>query len=59
MTKSADGGGRHTPRVLIVLESGENKVLVRYSSAITRAQEITVAASPVRSKIDEGAPKVE
>jgi hypothetical protein len=52
-------GGQHSPQARFALEPGTYKVLVRYSSGITRAREITVAASPVRSKIDDDAPKVE
>jgi hypothetical protein len=48
-------GGQPAPLAHFALEPGTYQVRVRYSSGVTRVQEITVASSPLRSLIDETA----
>jgi hypothetical protein len=56
----SDGrGGQHAPQARFALEPGAYRVLVRYTSGITRVREITVASAPVRSRIDDAAPELE
>jgi FG-GAP-like repeat/FG-GAP repeat len=56
----SDGrGGQHAPQARFALEPGAYRVLVRYTSGVTRVREITVAGSPVRSRIDEETPMLE
>jgi hypothetical protein len=54
------GRGGQAPLVArFALEPGVYRVQVRYSSGLTRAREITVAGTPLRSLIDEKTPEVE
>jgi hypothetical protein len=46
-------GGQAAPLAHFALEPGTYRVRVRYSSGLTRERQIAVAASPVRSVIDE------
>lgn len=52
-------GGQQPPLARFAFEPGSYRLLVRYSSGLTRAQEITVASSPVRVRIDEKTPMVD
>jgi hypothetical protein len=52
-------GGQHAPQARFALEPGSYRLLVRYSSGVTRGREITVASALVRSRIDEETPKEE
>jgi hypothetical protein len=52
-------GGQPAPVAHFALEPGAYRVLVRYSSGVTRGREITVASSPLRSLIDDQAPQVD
>jgi hypothetical protein len=56
------GGGRGGQRPALArfaLAPGKYRVLVRFSSGSTRVQEITVAASPLRARIDAQTAKAE
>ncbi len=52
-------GGQAAPQARFALEPGAYRVVVRYSSGVTRAREIVVAASPLRGLIDEKTPEVD
>ncbi|MCI0642472.1 MAG: VCBS repeat-containing protein [Gemmataceae bacterium] len=52
-------GGQHAPLARFTLEPGAYRVVVRYSSGLVRNQEVTLADSPVRGKIDERTPSAE
>lgn len=52
-------GGQHAPLARFAFEPGSYRLLVRYSSGLTRAQEITVASSPLRVRVDEKTPLVD
>jgi hypothetical protein len=45
-------GGQRTPLARFALDPGQYRVEVRYSSGVTRNQEITVAAAPFRGRIE-------
>jgi len=46
-------GGQHPLLARFALDPGTYRVLVRYSSGVSRSQEITVAGTMVRCRIDE------
>lgn len=52
-------GGQQPPLARFAFEPGSYRLLVRYSSGLTRGQEITVASSPLRVRIDDNTPKVD
>ncbi|MBM4068716.1 MAG: VCBS repeat-containing protein [Planctomycetes bacterium] len=52
-------GGQQAPLARFAFEPGSYRLMVRYSSGVTRAQEITVASSPVRVRVDEKTPLVD
>jgi len=52
-------GGQQPLQARFTLEPGAYRVSVRYTSGITRAQIVTVAASPVRSQFDDQTAKAE
>ncbi len=60
LISGGDGrGGQTSPQARFVLDPGNYRVEVRYSSGVRRMKEITVAGSPVRGTIDERTPKLE
>ncbi len=52
-------GGQQPPVARFAFEPGAYRLMVRYSSGITRSQEITVNASPLRVRVDEKTPKID
>jgi len=52
-------GGQRLAQARFALPPGVYRVQVRYSSGLTRAREITVAATPLRGQIDEQTPRME
>jgi len=60
LISGGDGrGGQASPQARFVLDPGNYRVEVRYTSGVRRMKEITVASSPVRGTIDEQTPKME
>jgi hypothetical protein len=52
-------GGQALAQARFALDPGAFRVQVRYSSGLTRTQIVTVAGSPVRSRVDEQTAKAE
>ncbi|MCC6417551.1 MAG: VCBS repeat-containing protein [Gemmataceae bacterium] len=52
-------GGQSAAHARFALEPGTYRILVRYSSGVTRGRIIAVASSPLRGRIDEQTPVVE
>ncbi len=51
-------GGQRLAQARFALPPGAYRVVVRYSSGLTRARDLTVTARPVRGRIDEQTPEV-